>query len=133
MNGEKVTSEKFKKTPPRLQYVFQKYDLPLYYVTVNTYQRRKILDNEDIYRSFIEYGKKNADKGRAIGRFVVMPDHLHLFLRIGREDKLGLFVGLMKQHLDKILKKREVGRPWWQQGFFDHLIRSSESYAQKIR
>jgi REP element-mobilizing transposase RayT len=56
-----------------------------------------------------------------------MPDHIHLFVRISKDSKLNDFVRLLKQALTKGL---ETGRIW-QPGFFDRLLRNSESYSQK--
>jgi putative transposase len=126
-----MKSRKIKKTPPRLSTVFQKYDPPLYFITINTWQHRAVLNNDDILTAFLEYGQKNAKDGRAIGKFVIMPDHIHLFARLSQENRLNDFVRLMKQHLDKTLQWRGVEKPWWQPGFFDHLMRNSESYRQK--
>ena len=71
--------QKIKKTPPRLDQVFSSYDPPLYFVTFNTLHRRALLDRQEVFDAFIEYAEKNAPQGRAIGRFVIMPDHIHLF------------------------------------------------------
>lgn len=45
---------------------------------------------------------------------------------------LSDFIGKWKEWTAKALK-REVGleRQIWQSGFFDHLLRSSESYSEK--
>jgi len=59
-----------------------------------------------------------------------MPDHLHLFAHIPRQRRLSDFVRLMKQYLSKELKAQGHASPHWQPGFFDHLIRHSESYVQ---
>jgi REP element-mobilizing transposase RayT len=56
-----------------------------------------------------------------------MPDHIHLFVRIGKDSKLNDFIRLLKQVLTKELGVKDV----WQPGFFDHLLRHSESYFEK--
>ena len=38
---------------------------------------------------------------------------------------------MLKQHLGKVMGQAETARPIWQRGFFDHLLRSAESYGQK--
>jgi REP element-mobilizing transposase RayT len=67
--------------PPRLNLVFQKYDPPLYFVTFNTHRRKKLLANARVHGRFIEFARAGAERGQAIGRFVIMPDHVHLFIR----------------------------------------------------
>jgi REP element-mobilizing transposase RayT len=69
--------------PPRLHLVFQKYDPPLYFVTFNTYKRRKLLANARVHSSLIEFAKVGEQRGTALGRYVIMPDHVHLFVRGG--------------------------------------------------
>jgi REP element-mobilizing transposase RayT len=68
-----------------------------------------------------------------IGRYVVMPDHVHFFCSPGIEAKpLSDFVGAWKQWTSKrILAETHRSGPLWQREFFDHLIRSSKSYHSK--
>jgi REP element-mobilizing transposase RayT len=122
---------KIKKTPPRLENIFQKYDPPLYFVTFNTLHRRPLLARQEILDRFLEYAHKNEQMGRAIGRFVIMPDHIHLFVRIGHESRLSDFIRLLKQALTKALRNPGVEGTVWQPGFFDRLLRYSESYYEK--
>jgi REP element-mobilizing transposase RayT len=57
-----------------------------------------------------------------------MPDHVHLFVRGHIDFVLAQWVRLLKRKLsDGIV----TDRPHWQPGFFDHLIRNSESYSAK--
>jgi REP element-mobilizing transposase RayT len=60
-----------------------------------------------------------------------MPEHVHLFVRGGPEFRLGRWVGLLKQALTKAAKFSGAKKQVWQPGFFDHLLRNDESYAQK--
>ena len=139
--------------PPRLEWVFQRYDPPLYFVTLCTLRRKKVLANEPAHRSLIEYGERGIEKNVALGRYVIMPDHIHLFVRGGPEFMLGLWVrGLKRVVAAAVTGGREglggskASSPAasdggsynisrrdiiWQRGFFDHLLRNSESYAQK--
>ena len=122
---------KIKNTPPRLDQILQKYDTPLYFVTFNTLHRKPLLACQDVFDAFMAYAKKNESAGRAIGRFVIMPDHIHLFVRIGHDSRLNDFIRLLKQALTKELKSIGVQGDIWQPGFFDHLLRHSESYHEK--
>jgi hypothetical protein len=83
--------------PPRLDWVFQRYDPPLYFVTLCAVRRKKILANEFVHRSLIEYGERGVEKSVALGRYVIMPDHVHLFVRGGLEFNLGLWVRGLKR------------------------------------
>ncbi len=128
-----ATIRKIKKTPPRLERVFQAYDPPLYFITVNTLHRRPLLARQDVFDTFIAYAGKNVPSGRAVGRFVVMPDHIHFFVRIGKNYRLTDFVRLLKQALTKALRATGEDADIWQPGFFDRLLRHSDSYSEKWR
>jgi putative transposase len=49
------------------------------------------------------------------------------------EDSLTLanWVKALKGALSKTLRDQNVGAPYWQKGFFDHVLRSRDSYSQK--
>ena len=66
----------------------------------------------------------------AVGRFVVMPDHLHLFVRGGADFNLAQWVNGLKRAISVALGATKK-RPLWQPGFFDHVLRNDESYSQK--
>ncbi len=68
--------------PPRLERVFQKYDPPLYFVTFCTAKRRKILATSLAHDAFIAYARVAEDRNVAVGRYVIMPDHVHMFVRV---------------------------------------------------
>lgn len=59
-----------------------------------------------------------------------MPDHLHFFVQGEAGLVLSKWVGGLKRTLSVALKARG-DRPLWQPGFFDHVLRNDESYAQK--
>lgn len=80
--------------PPRLSRVFDR--TPLYYVTFNTWKRCLLLANDAVHEAFCGYVEKNRCRGFAVGRYVIMPDHIHLFVRIGIEQKLDQYIRLMK-------------------------------------
>jgi len=55
-----------------------------------------------------------------------------IFLWVGTDDfRLGHWIGTLKRHLAGAIRLIEASRPIWQRGFFDHLLRSEESYGQK--
>ena len=59
-----------------------------------------------------------------------MPDHVHLFVRRPYDVELGRWIGMLKQALSKYIVST-ARLPIWQRRFFDHVLRSDESYAQK--
>jgi len=131
---------KLKDTPLRLPLVFQRYDPPLYLVTFNTLLRRPWLACDAVHQAFREYTERGLAFHVVTGRYVLMPDHVHVFVRIGRNITLRRWESGLKQHLGKALTalgQEPVTIPgsklksFWQPGFFDHLLRHNESYAEK--
>ena len=117
--------------PPRLEQSLQTYDPPLYFITICTIHRQKIGDLGTAYRAFECYVRRARDEfGVAVGRYVMMPDHLHLFVRGSDDFNLAQWVNGLKRAISIPLgatKKRLL----WQPGFFDHVLRNDESYSQK--
>jgi REP element-mobilizing transposase RayT len=96
---------------------------------------------------------RNADQrhGWLVGRYVIMPDHVHFFCTADSAAKsLSEFVRLWKQWTTKRIVPAVDSRSLsgvppqgpprlasaattriWQREFFDHVLRTNESYAQK--
>lgn len=127
------------RTPPlhhkqrlkRLDWVFS--DRPLYFVTACVEKRRAILANQPVFDAFQEFCVVGLERGYFVGRFVLMPDHLHLFIVVPREVPRALsdWTKALKRSLTKVLDEANVPSPHWQKGFFDHVMRSGESYSEK--
>jgi len=115
--------------PPRLDMIFQKYDPPAYFVTLCTKNRRKVLANKSVHSAVMDYGRKAEQRGIALGRYVIMPDHLHLFVSGNVDFDLGVWV----RRLKRVVAAAVAGgrSDLWQRGFFDHLVRNGESYSEK--
>jgi putative transposase len=114
----------------RLERVFQNH--PIYFVTANAYDRRKILHNGEVHTRLIEFGKEGSAHGAWLGAYVLMPDHLHAFVSLDdRRINLAKWGKSLKNALSEVLRAHDVASPQWQKGFFDHLLRSGESYSEK--
>jgi REP element-mobilizing transposase RayT len=90
--------------------------------------RRKLLANKPVHEVLINYGQSAVHRGYALGRYVIMPDHIHLFVSGTDGFDLGLWIRGLKRVVAAAVSG---GRSMWQTGFFDHVIRNSESYSQK--
>lgn len=67
-----------------------------------------------------------------VGRYVIMPDHVHLFVAINTYGpSLKSWVRALRTVLGKNLLEQSISKPHWQEGFFDHVLRNGESYSQK--
>ena len=60
-----------------------------------------------------------------------MPDHVHLFVRLNMEMRLGRWIASLKQTMSRAAGHSRLGGRIWQEGFFDHVLRSAASYGQK--
>jgi REP element-mobilizing transposase RayT len=121
----------YRQRPPRLDQVFPRFDPALYFVTMVAWQRQPLLACESAHLAFREHAMKQVAIGVAVGRYVIMPDHVHLFVSIGPGQTVGESVKYLKQAVTKALRVARSDLRVWQPGFFDHLLRSSESYGQK--
>jgi len=122
--------KKYPQVPPRLVRIFP--SSPVFFVTVCTYRRAPLLANAAVNASFVQFGKHAYTKYNiAVGRYVIMPDHVHLFVRGPDDFELGRWMGALKQFLAKAVACEKRPKPLWQRRFFDHVLRSDESYAQK--
>lgn len=100
---------------------------PSYFITLCTADRLPVLDNPEVFarvRSFVESSMKHY--GIYVNSYVLMPDHIHLLITIGgsSEVMLGTWVKAFKALVS-------LRRFKWQSGFFDHVLRSSESCSEK--
>ncbi len=106
----------------------------VYFVTTCTAGRARCLGSDGFHAIALEvWANCLRLSGWAVGRYVVMPDHVHFFVGDAREERpLGYFVGQWKEWTAKYVAQR-LGHalPLWQREFHDHVIRSSESYEQK--
>lgn len=120
-----------------------------YFITVCTANREKLFWNtvgadtirpENVPLSSI--GKiteqailqiKNHYENVSVDKYCVMPDHIHLILRIesnagGRmisAPTVSTVIGSMKRWVS-----RQAGRPIWQKSFYDHGIRNQQDYDE---
>jgi putative transposase len=119
----------YPRTPPRLGRIFG--NNPVFFVTLCAYRRRKLLATRPVNTAFIRFARRAYEEHNiAVGRYVIMPDHLHLFVCGPDDFELGRWIGVLKQILAKAIET-ERSHPIWQRGFFDHLLRNDESYGQK--
>jgi REP element-mobilizing transposase RayT len=117
---------------PRLHTIWLK--KPIYFVTICTASRRRILHYPVVARLLIQ-ALHDAPRvhGWMIGRFVVMPDHVHFFCSAVSDAKdLTAFIRDWKRWTARLIAEdSDIPPPIWQREFFDHLLRSADSYSAK--
>ena len=120
-----------------------------YFITICTSNREKIFWNDvgaDIIRpenvplstagKIVEQGilqMASHYENVTVDKYCVMPDHVHLILRIesdmdGRTQFAPTISRVIKQFKGSITK--QVGRPIWQKSFYDHGIRNQQDYDE---
>jgi putative transposase len=105
---------------------------PFYFVTFCTHDRIPRLARDEIHSAFVLFARRaERDFNVAVGRYVIMPEHIHLFARGGPNFKLGRWIGLLKQTLTRAADLSRAKTRLWQEVFFDHVLRSDESYSGK--
>jgi REP element-mobilizing transposase RayT len=126
-----------KDRPHRLDLIY--INQPLYFVTFATRDRKRI-PSLDVAQAVLEqYAHRAIENFNvALGRYVIMPDHVHLFVRSGKDVTLSLWIGGLKRAMAvALLKETQATRlppqrtALWQPGFFDHILRTNESYGEK--
>jgi putative transposase len=121
----------YPRRPPRLERLFSSVQ-PFYFITFNTYRRSRILARAEIHHCFRTFCGRAQDNDVAVGRYVIMADHIHLFAAFPSiEATLPQWIQMLKTMLGKELLLLGISKPHWQEGFFDHVLRNSESYAEK--
>jgi putative transposase len=124
----------------RLEIYFEEH--PIFFVTACTHSRRPILSSHIVHKKFVGFCTNAQTKGVFVGRYVLMPDHIHLFVSVsGLSPKnsasrnfiqpLSKWVQALKGVLSRVWRAEGLKGPFWQKSFFDHMLRSSESYSQK--
>ena len=101
------------------------------FVTQAVEGRRALLTREEAVGAVLEAWRKNDHW--LVGRYVVMPDHLHFFC-VPRvvETSLKNWMHVWRACATRRWKWAEE-KPIWQKDFFDRDLRSGESYAEKWR
>lgn len=100
------------------------------FVTVCTRNRQPLLANPSVHRALLDSWEE-ADSWM-VGRYVVMPDHVHLFAspRDPESPDLRRWIRFWKGIVTKRCP-REEGKSLWQRDVWDWQLRSGDSYTAK--
>ena len=118
--------------PPRMRDF--DYSLPrTYFVTICVNGRRPVFRNKTIATIACSELKRYRDEGWYwLFAFAVMPDHLHVLVRLRETAKpLGRIVAMLKSAIQ--YKSRRAGIDFdWQDYFHDHIVRPSEGLDEFV-
>ncbi len=129
MTADPQNEEPQKERLRRLDRIFA--PSPIFFATACSFDRRPLLANDSVHHRFVEFAQAGETHGAYVGAYVLMPDHLHLFVAFEEERTIASWMKSLKNSLSKAMRGSGVSAPHWQKGFFDHVLRSSESYEQK--
>ncbi len=100
------------------------------FVTVCTKERKPILANTEVHKLLLESWQ--LANHYMIGRYVIMPDHIHLFCApaVNERNSIRKWIQYWKSQASKKWPKLEE-HPIWQPEAWDRQLRSGESYSEK--
>ena len=108
-----------------MERIFEEYDFPVWFVTFNTHHRVRLLANDAVHARFRWFATGAAQRHIVVGRYVLMPDHVHFFVAGPREFDLSAWVRALKLALSSRIERPG---PHWQEGCVDHLLREPEAW-----
>ena len=104
------------------------------FITVCTHAREPLLASPVVHTTIREVWNKSAQlNGWFVGRYVLMPDHVHLFACPGQgavslADWIQLWKTITAKSINRTLSRRGA---LWQADYFDRFLRSLRDYEQK--
>jgi len=98
------------------------------FVTVCAYQRRRIMASEEVRAALLQAWNE-ADHWH-VGRYVIMPDHIHLFCSPARHDAASVskWTAYWKRRVSQLCTELQ---PLWQRDCWDTQLRPNDSYHEK--
>ncbi len=107
---------------------------PIYFFTACTKDRNPVLACDVVHHILRDLWRSNAHQdGWYVGRYTIMPDHVHFFARPSITAKpLAVWTKAWKSIGSRRIKEMVSFRgPIWQPETFDRILRSSTSYGEK--
>ena len=100
------------------------------FITVCTYQRQAVLNTDHAHDILSKIWQD--DSFYRVGRYVIMPDHIHLFCAPNTYpiEPLSRWVRFWKSRAATMWKGR-YHKKLWQKDFWDTQLRGHESYTEK--
>lgn len=107
---------------------------PIVFLTTATHDRRSTLTCDEAHEILRRIWRCGPDiDGWVVGRYVLMPDHVHLFARATPNAKplAGWVQGWKSLSSRRLATALNVPMPLWQKDYFDRFLRSADSYGEK--
>ena len=74
-----------------------------------------------------------------VDEYVIMPDHIHLILKISNDDKNGRMISAPTKTIMTVVGQtkrwvsKKIGFSVWQKSYFEHVIRDENDYIEKAQ
>jgi putative transposase len=119
-----------RKHPPHHPFAERHNEPIIVFLTVCSKDRKRIFASEDVV-PVLENAWANANSW-LVGRYVIMPDHIHMFCAPGTipPESLEQWVRYWKNVASKNWP-RPNQHPIWQRHFWDTQLRRTEAYEEK--
>jgi putative transposase len=103
-----------------------------HFITFTCYRRKRLLGSAEpksIFEQALERVRQGY--GLCVYGYVVMPEHVHVLLSEPERSNLSQAVKALKQ----AVSRRLIGEAeaFWQKRYYDHNVRSYESFVGKLR
>lgn len=119
-----------RKHPPHFPPI-ERHNTPIIvFVTICTHKRKPILANNDAHQLLCTAWRTWPTW--LVGRYMIMPDHIHLFCAPAdlHPQPLTKWLSFWKSHVARSWPSPK-NRPIWQRHFWDTQLRRGESYSEK--
>lgn len=107
---------------------------PIVFLTVCAHGRRQVLADAAVHAVLRGVWQASGIRyGWFVGRYVIMPDHVHLFARATRDARaLADWMRLWKSFSARAILEQSGNKGGiWQRDYFDRFLRSGELYSEK--
>ena len=107
---------------------------PLLFITTCTAGRKPLLSSVEAMTILEEVWSNSASiDGWFVGRFLLMPDHVHFFATPTLEAKplpdwMKSWKSISSRRISAVSR---ISPPVWQGDYFDHFVRSTAAYREK--
>lgn len=109
-------------------------DRPIIFLSCTTFRRRKVLDNPIVHVFLHGIWQQSQDRnGWAVGHYMIMPDHVHVFVRAAETaEPMPKWIGRWKSLSSRMISRDLAAeKPVWQEDYFDRFLRTADTYTDK--
>jgi len=107
-----------------------------HFVTFSCYCRQPYLRDTSLCRIFLDSLERmrRAYSFRVYG-YVLMPEHVHLLVSEPETEQLATAIQALKISVARQAPQKGTrqGGPLWQRRYYDHNVRTAESFTDKLR